>query len=200
MRSLLCKHIFNMSYHKENLKERLAEIAWEICEAESWQKINMRLVAQKAGVSPTAFYRHFQNKNDLKAELMRRGYQLINQGMKDLNVGDNFASYGAHVVRFGLDHPHIYDLMFESNDLDRSRYPDLEALSMASFNGIVKGIRGLFPHQPKRELMLKAYNIWSSTMGLVTILRHSKQTGKRTETIEWIENNLEEYLMMTTFR
>ncbi|MBT5796144.1 MAG: helix-turn-helix transcriptional regulator [Porticoccaceae bacterium] len=31
----------------------------------------MRLVAQKAGVSNTAFYRHFKNKNDLKAELAK---------------------------------------------------------------------------------------------------------------------------------
>ena len=55
-----------MGYHKENLKEQLIEIAWEICGAESWQKVNMRRVAQRAGVSNTAFYRHFKNKNDLK--------------------------------------------------------------------------------------------------------------------------------------
>ena len=49
-----------MSYHKENLKEQLIEIAWEICNKESWQKVNMRKVAQKAKVSTTAFYRHFK--------------------------------------------------------------------------------------------------------------------------------------------
>ena len=53
-----------MSYHKKNLKEQLVEIAWEICKAESWKKVNMRKVAQKAGVSTTAFYRHFKNKDD----------------------------------------------------------------------------------------------------------------------------------------
>ena len=102
-----------MSYHKENLKEKIAEIAWDICKTESWQKVNMRLVAEKAGVSTTAFYRHFKNKADLKAELMRRGFQILYEGMED--VTNNFSSYGAHYIRFGLDYPHIYDLMFQIN-------------------------------------------------------------------------------------
>ena len=100
-----------MSYHKENLKERLVEIAWEICKAESWQKVNMRLVAQKAGVSTTAFYRHFKNKDDLKAELMRRGFQFLYEGIENSNTDDKLSSYGAHYIRFGLEYPHIYDLM-----------------------------------------------------------------------------------------
>ena len=75
-----------MGYHKESLKEQLVEIAWEICTVESWQKVNLRRVAQKAGVSNTAFYRHFKSKNDLKAELMRRGFHLINRSIKDLTI------------------------------------------------------------------------------------------------------------------
>ncbi len=31
-----------MSYHKKNLKEKLVEVAWNICVAESWEKVNMR--------------------------------------------------------------------------------------------------------------------------------------------------------------
>ena len=186
-----------MSYHKENLKEQLVEIAWDICKTESWQKVNMRLVAEKAGVSTTAFYRHFKNKADLKAELMRRGFQIIYEGMKDLT--SNFSSYGAHYIRFGLDYPHIYDLMFGNTDLDMSLYPDLEALSDASFSGIVEGLKSFMPDESENDVMIKAYNVWASVHGLVGILRQSKWQGKQTETLEWIENNLEEYLEMTTF-
>ncbi len=72
-----------MSYHKENLKEQIVEIAWDICKTESWQKVNMRKVAKEAKVSTTAFYRHFKKKDDLKAELMRRGYEIIDEGRKE---------------------------------------------------------------------------------------------------------------------
>jgi AcrR family transcriptional regulator len=186
-----------MSYHKENLKEQFAAIAWDICKAQSWQKVNMRRVAQKAGVSNNAFYRHFKDKNDLKAELMRRGFETLNEGMKDLT--NNFSSYGAHYIRFGLDYPHIYDLMFGNTDLDMSLYPDLEALSDASFSGIVEGLKAFMPDESDNDIMIKAYNVWASVHGIVLILRQSKWEGKRTETLEWIENNLEEYLEMTTF-
>ena len=186
-----------MSYHKENLKEQFAEIAWDICKTESWQKVNMRRVAQKAGVSNNAFYRHFKDKNDLKAELMRKGFEILYEGMKD--VTNNFSSYGAHYIRFGLDYPHIYDLMFGNTDLDMSLYPDLEALSDASFSGIVEGLKAFMPDESDNDIMIKAYNVWASVHGIVLILRRSKWEGKRTEALEWIENNLEEYLEMTTF-
>ena len=186
-----------MSYHKENLKEQFAEIAWDICKRESWQKVNMRRVAQKAGVSNNAFYRHFKDKNDLKAELMRKGFEILYEGMKD--VTNNFSSYGAHYIRFGLDYPHIYDLMFGNTDLDMSLYPDLETLSDASFSGIVEGLKAFMPDESDNDIMIKAYNVWASVHGIVLILRRSKWEGKRTETLEWIENNLEEYLEMTTF-
>ena len=187
-----------MSYHKENLKEQFAQIAWKICKTESWQKVNIRRVAQKAGVSNNAFYRHFKDKNDLKAELMRRGFETLNEGMRD--VTNNFSSYGAHYIRFGLNYPHIYDLMFGNTDLDMSLYPGLEALSDASFSGIVEGLKAFMPDESDNDIMIKAYNVWASVHGIVLILRRSKWEGKRTETLEWIENNLEDYLKMTTFR
>ena len=187
-----------MSYHKKNLKEKLVEVAWNICVAESWEKVNMREVAKKARVSNTAFYRHLKNKNDLKAELVRRGFEIINKGKK--NLANNFSGYGAHYIRFGLDYPHIYDLMFGNTDLDMSLYPDLEALSDASFSGIVEGLKAFMPDESDNDIMIKAYNVWASVHGIVLILRQSKWEGNRTETLEWIENNLEDYLKMTTFR
>ena len=186
-----------MSYHKENLKEKLVEIAWEICKTESWQKVNMRLVAEKAGVSTTAFYRHFKNKTDLKAELMRRGFEILCEGMKD--VTNNFSSYGAHYIRFGLDYPHIYDLMFGNTDINMSLYPDLEALCDASFGGLVEGLKSFMPDASENDVMIKSYNVWASAHGIVGIFRRLKWQKKQTETLEWIENNLEEYLEMTTF-
>ncbi len=188
-----------MGYHKKNLKERLVEIAWEICKAESWQKVNMRLVAQKAGVSTTAFYRHFKSKNDLKAELMRRGFQFLYEGIKELNIDDSLSSYGAHYIRFGLENPHIYDLMFGNSDLDMSLYPDLEALSNASFNGLVEGVKAFMPNKSEKDIMIKSYNVWASVHGLVGILRRLEWEGNKTETLEWIEKNLEDYLEKTTF-
>jgi len=186
-----------LSYHKENLKAQLVEIAWEIWNAESWQKVNMRKVAQKAGVSRTAFYRHFKNKDDLKAELMQRGFETLAKGSEDV---EQFFSYGVHYIRFGLDYPHIYDLMFGSTNLDISLYPDLKAQSNAPFDELLEGLKSFMPDASDKKLMIKAVNIWASVHGLVGLLRRGDLQDGKSEQLKWIENNLEEYLKMTTFR
>ena len=186
-----------MAYHKQNLKDRLIEVAWEICAAESWQKINMRYVAEKAGVSPTAFYRHFKNKSDLKAELIRRGYELLEEGRENTST---FSSYGAHYIRFGLDYPNIYDLMFGNMDLDTSLAPDLQMHSDAAFDGLIEGLKPFMPDETERAIRIKAINIWASVHGLVGLLRSGDAHDGKSEELEWIRNNLETYLEMTTFK
>ena len=66
------------------------EIVWDIRKIESWQKVNVQPVAEKAGGLTAAFYRHFRNKTDLKAELMRRGFQIFYEGINCLT--NNFSS------------------------------------------------------------------------------------------------------------
>lgn len=184
-----------MSYHKENLKEQLIEIAWEICNTGSWQKVNMRRVAEQAGVSTTAFYRHFKSKSDLQVELMLRGFAIIEEGRKDL---DKFSSYGAHYIRFGLAYPHIYDLMFGNIGLDMSQHPELVSKFDEAFAGIIEGIKPWMPDASERDQMIKALNIWASVHGLVGILRRGIVPVNKADTLRWIENNLEDYLEMTT--
>jgi len=189
-----------MSYHKENLKEQLAEIAFEICEVDSWQKVNMRLIAQKAGVSTSACYRHFTNKNDIKAEVMRRGFHLLYEGIEDFQTNNaNFSSYGAHYVRFGLGYPHIYDLIFGNTYIDMNLYPDLEALSNASFDGLVEGVKFFMPNKTQKEILIKAHSVWASVHGIVGILRRFECQPRENETLEWIKENIEDYLEMTIF-
>ena len=116
--------------------------------------------------------------------------------MRDVTI---FLKLRAHYIRFGFGYPHIYDLMFGNTDLDMSLYPDLEVLSNGSFSGIVEGLKAFMPDESDNDIMIKAYNVWASVHGIVLILRQSKWEGNRTETLEWIENNLEEYLEITTF-
>jgi hypothetical protein len=56
------------------------------------------------------------------------------------------------------------------------------------------------PDESENAVMIKAYNVWASVHGMVGILRRSDWRGSRTESLEWIESNLEEYLEMTAFK
>ena len=190
------RYNIGMTYHKTNLKERLTQIAWDICNEQSWKHVNMRAIGNIAGVSSTAIYRHFTSKNDLKAALMVRGYQLLSQGVS-LKTSNDFADYGAQYVRFGLRYPYIYDLMFADTDIDVSQHPTLQAISNEAWDEVVDGIKRNLSDLPETEILMIAYNTWARVHGLVGILRRPNLCGDESETLTWIENNLEEYLKKT---
>ena len=190
------RYNIGMSYHKTNLKERLTQIAWDICNEQSWKHVNMRAIGNIAGVSSTAIYRHFTSKNDLKAALMVRGYQLLSQGVS-LKTSNDFADYGAQYVRFGLRYPYIYDLMFADTDIDVSQHPTLQTISNEAWDEVVDGIKRNLSDLPETEILMIAYNTWARVHGLVGILRRPNLCGDESETLTWIENNLEEYLKKT---
>jgi len=190
------RYNIRMSYHKTNLKERLTQIAWDICNEQSWKHVNMRAIGNIAGVSSTAIYRHFTSKNDLKAALMVRGYQLLSQGVS-LKTSNDFADYGAQYVRFGLRYPYIYDLMFADTDIDVSQHPTLQTISNEAWDEVVDGIKRNLSDLPETEVLMIAYNTWARVHGLVGILRRPNLCGDESETLTWIENNLEEYLKKT---
>ena len=190
------RYNIRMSYHKTNLKERLTQIAWDICNEQSWKHVNMRAIGNIAGVSSTAIYRHFTSKNDLKAALMVRGYQLLSQGVS-LKTSNDFADYGAQYVRFGLRYPYIYDLMFADTDIDVSQHPTLQTISNEAWDEVVDGIKRNLSDLPETEILMIAYNTWARVHGLVGILRRPNLCGDESETLTWIENNLEEYLKKT---
>jgi len=127
------------------------------------------------------------------------GFNLIEGGRKSAST---FARYGAYFIRFGLDYPHIYDLMFGNIDLeiDLHLYPDLNAQFDTSFDGLVEGLRPLMPDASEGDQVVKAVNIWASCHELVEILGRRTWQPNISENLEWIENNLEEYLQVTTFR
>ena len=190
------RYNIGMSYHKTNLKERLTQIAWDICNEQSWKHVNMRAIGNIAGVSSTAIYRHFTSKNDLKAALMVRGYQLLSQGVS-LKTSNDFADYGAQYVRFGLRYPYIYDLMFADTDIDISQHPTLQVISNEAWDEVVDGMKHNLSDLPETEVLMIAYNTWARVHGLVGILRRPNLCGNESETLTWIENNLEEYLKKT---
>ena len=81
-----------------------------------------------------------------------------------------------------------------------SLYPDLEALQDAAFEGVYVALEPFMPDASKRDIKIKAVNIWTSIHGLVGLLRREVSQGGESKELKWIENNLEDYLKMTTFR
>jgi len=81
--------------------------------------VSMRAVADGVGVSATALYRHFQDKDALLASLLGEAFGTFGSYLGRCLAGrtplERFRMCGSAYVEFALDHPRDYELMFLTN-------------------------------------------------------------------------------------
>lgn len=107
----------NEAYHHGALREALVEAGIAALEGADGAELSLRGLARKVGVSPTAVYRHFPNKQALFAALAIRGLEMLGEAQQQAatSVRDHalsFAETGRAYVRFALDHPALFRQMF----------------------------------------------------------------------------------------
>lgn len=105
------------SYHHGSLRAALVDAALAALEGPAGTLPSLRELARTIGVSPTAVYRHFPNKEALLAAIGSEGTRLLGsaqQAVYDKAGGGalGFAETGRAYVRFALAHPALFRLVF----------------------------------------------------------------------------------------
>ncbi len=104
----------------ERLRTDLLEAAAELmAEHGSIDGISLRAVARRAGVSPTAVYRHFDDHVDLLSDAVTfcwRNFRdaLVAAAAEADDAFDSFARMGVAYVEFAQHHPGQYRVMFSN--------------------------------------------------------------------------------------
>lgn len=109
------------AYHHGSLREALIDAGMAALEGASGLDLSLRELARKVGVSPTAVYRHFPNKDALLAALAHEGLVKLGNAQRaayDAAGGgmDGFVATGRAYVRFALAHPALFRLVFAHGD------------------------------------------------------------------------------------
>ncbi|MEP7065647.1 MAG: TetR/AcrR family transcriptional regulator [Gemmatimonadota bacterium] len=164
-------------YHHGDLRRALIDTALAMVTEEGEWNFKLREVARRAGVSHTAPYNHFEDKSALLAEVAALGFQSLRQTMEAAAHGQSrsarraFAGISGAYVRFGVEHPAHYRLMFGAELSDGARYPTLQAASDATF-AVLTGVleRGQASGQIRRGAVRdQALAAWSLVHGLTTL-------------------------------
>jgi AcrR family transcriptional regulator len=120
------------TYHHGDL--RAALVAAGLAMLEAGEPFSLRALARQAGVSPTAPYRHFPDRDALESALAVRGLQdlmvaLAPNGQTPA-TSEEVAELGVRYVRFALARPALFRLMFgrECDDQDDERVRAAAAL------------------------------------------------------------------------
>ena len=107
-----------LSYHHGDLRRTLLDEAALLLREEGEQGLSMRRLAARVGVSRTAPYHHFKDKQDLLCAIAEEGFRRF-LGVLTLDGPDLSLKGIRHFVRdyleFALSNAEYYDLMFGSH-------------------------------------------------------------------------------------
>ncbi|QLC21308.1 TetR/AcrR family transcriptional regulator [Parasphingopyxis sp. CP4] len=104
------------SYHHGDLRTALLDTGLRLLETKAGGEIGLREVARETGVSATAVYRHFPDKDALLGALVGAGYDMLADSQEAAGShfperDDAFRAIGQAYVHFALAHPALFRLM-----------------------------------------------------------------------------------------
>ncbi len=133
-------------YHHGNLRHRLIEAALEMIDESGATELTLRGIAKRAGVSHTAPYRHFPDKEALLAAVAREGVSLM---LSEISLrlerakGDALARFtvcGLGYIDFAIHHPAHFRVMYASPQKGVAVPEDLKPESSPVFQMFIEVI------------------------------------------------------------
>ena len=105
------------AYHHGNLREALLCVAFEHLQKTGPEKLSLRALAREVGVSQTAPYRHFPNKDLLFVAMAVEGFKKLEQRIRETSQStpdayDALLTCAEDYIAFAQENPALYRLMF----------------------------------------------------------------------------------------
>ncbi len=166
------------AYHHGNLRAALlAEAAAMIAEGGA-ASVTMRALGRRLGVSRAAPYRHFADKTALLVAVAAAGFNRLKARLQTIDTGaprssvERLRRMGEEYVRFALENPAHYRLMYGKEALTREDQPELREAANAMFEQFVGVIQA---HQrsgaiKRQDPRAQAYVAWSAVHGLASLV------------------------------
>jgi AcrR family transcriptional regulator len=165
-------------YHHGDLARALTAAAVELVATHGPTGFTLREAARRAGVTHTAPYRHFASRTALLAAVAEEGFRGMHAAMTHAMAhagADPLArlqAVGVAYVRYAVDHPSHFQVMFGAEVPDKLSYPALAAAAGATGQLLIDGItacqaRGLVRAGAAADLTLP---LWSIVHGLAALL------------------------------
>jgi AcrR family transcriptional regulator len=111
-----------MAYHHGDLRPALLAAASRLLERGGLANLTLRGIAREAGVSHAAPRNHFPSLGALLSALAAEGFDSLRIAMEDAGNAAapdrRLAAVASTYVRFAIDHPALYRLMFRSERID----------------------------------------------------------------------------------
>jgi AcrR family transcriptional regulator len=162
------------SYHHGDLKAALIVAAEYIIADKGIEGFSLREAARRAGVSPGAPAHHFGTAKGLLTEVALLGYAELGRYLAKDTQSD-LAVLSAAYVRFALDHPGQFRLMFR-NDLVNRDDPRYRFVSTQALQPFAVAAVGFHAAAARKDLSEpeSIFAVWSAIHGMAHLVLEEK--------------------------
>jgi len=154
------------NYHHGDLRSVILAKAARLVAERGAERVSLRELARSAGVSHAAPAHHFTDRRGLFTALATQGFELLAQALVDAR--GNFVDAAVAYVRFALDHPGHYQVMFNRSLLDASD-TDLGAAEAAAGAELSRGVASLRDPRARDDPGSAELAAWSLVHGFSTL-------------------------------
>jgi AcrR family transcriptional regulator len=163
------------TYHHGDLKAVILAEAAALVADRGADGISLRELARSAGVSHAAPAHHFTDRRGLFTALAAEGWRMLAAALIDARP--DFVNAALAYVRFALDHPGHYAVMFDSSLVDPAD-PELVAAQNAAGDELAHGVATLKDPRAKTDPDGAALAAWSLVHGFSMLwLNKAVDTG-----------------------
>jgi AcrR family transcriptional regulator len=185
----------------DNTKAELASAARDILLEEGLAGLSMRRVAKVCGLSATAIYRHYEDKDALVAGAVLEGFRIfagyLMDALEKTTPRARFRRICQRYFDFAREHSQDYRLIFMT-DCEQLGMMHLDEVSKREISGTFQLLAdrvvecqhaGLFRERDPREL---AASVWASVHGLCSLLITGNLGASERETQALVKLHLDQ--------
>jgi len=169
-------------YHHGDLRAELVRLGLEALETEGAETLSLRALAEKAGVSKAAPYRHFPDRDYFLGVLADEGFRLLCEALEKPAARGaargaardaSLASMGRAFMAFAVAHPELYRLMNSplATRLPAELYVNARRSMEILGSGLTGGEPGALPRDAagRKRVANAAAAAWAYIHGLVML-------------------------------
>jgi AcrR family transcriptional regulator len=167
---------FQTMRNDTDLRQRVLQASLALIEEGGLDRLSMREVARKSGVSHQAPYYYFSDREAILAAIAGEGFSKLAESFlravtqAESDPAKALEAMGRAYVGFALRHPAYFQAMFRADAVPLDRYPDVRKREDEAFGTLVEEIGRLFGDQSPAVRLTISIACWAMVHGLATLI------------------------------
>ncbi len=166
-------------------REEIVEIAFEIARMEGFDKITARELGKRLNSSARPIFTVFENMDEVKAQVIGRAKALYGSYIAEaLKQEYAFRSVGASYIRFSMEEPKLFQLLFMSTISGQIGVESILPQIDANYEDILASVQKYVDSRDAADRLYQ--HLWIYSHGIATMCA----TGLCSYTMEQIKERM----------